>query len=83
MSDSDSDNLVRLTDDEHGDPATQTPGVQKALEGASHKLRRSSRMKNIVVRYGYNEYMAHHYAYMMKVAWDQELEIYTEAAQDP
>ena len=40
-------------------------------------------MKNPVVRYDYNEYMANHYAYMMKVVEDKEPETYTEAAQDP
>ena len=57
--------------------------MKKALEGASQKLRRSSRMKNPVVRYGYNEYMAHHYAYMMKISEDREPETYAEAAEDP
>ena len=40
-------------------------------------------MKNPVVWHNYNEYMAHHYAYMMKVAEDHEPETYTEAVEDP
>ena len=31
---------------------------------------------------GYNEYMAHHYAYMTRVAEVHELESYAEAAMD-
>ena len=68
---------------ERGDPVEQTPGVKKAVKGPSQKLQRSSRMKNPVVRYGYNEYMAHHYAYMMKISEDREPETYAEAAEDP
>ena len=34
------------------------------------------------MRYGYNEYMAHHYAYMTKVAEVCEPESYKEAAKD-
>ena len=40
-------------------------------------------MKNPVVRYGYSEYMVHHYTYIMKVAEDCEPETYSEAAKDP
>ena len=39
-------------------------------------------LKNLMVRFGYNEYMAHHYAYMTKVAEVRELESYAEAAKD-
>ena len=39
--------------------------MQKALESAHEKLRRSSREKNPVSPFGYNDYMAYHYAYMM------------------
>ena len=35
-----------------------------------------------VVRFGYNEYMAHHYAYMTRVAEVREPESYAEAAKD-
>jgi hypothetical protein len=35
-----------------------------------------------VVRFGYNEYMAHHYAYMARVAEVREPESYEEAAED-
>ena len=33
-------------------------------------------------RYGYNEYMAHHYAYMVKMAEVCEPESYVEATKD-
>ena len=34
------------------------------------------------MRFGYNEYMAHHYAYMTRVAEVREPESYAEAAKD-
>ena len=37
---------------------------------------------NPIVRYGYNDYMAHHYAYMEKVVEMREPESYTMAAKD-
>ena len=57
--------------------------MKKAPEVTKGKLRQSNRQKNPIVRFGYNEYMAHHYAFMMKVVADQESETYKEAAQDP
>ena len=51
----------------------RTPGVKKAFSSTSEKLRLSSREKNPVTRLGYNEYMAHHYAFAMKVVVGQEL----------
>ena len=42
-----------------------TPGVKKAL---------TSRAKTEVSHYAYNEYMAHHYAFAMKAAAEQEPE---------
>ena len=50
----------------------QTPGVKKALTSTNEKLRRSSRAKTQVTRFAYNDYMAHHYALVMKVVIDQE-----------
>ena len=35
-----------------------------------------------MMRFGSNEYMVHHYAYMAKVAEVRELESYAEAAKD-
>ena len=34
------------------------------------------------MRFGYNEYMAHHYAYMTRVVEVREPESYTEVAKD-
>jgi hypothetical protein len=39
-------------------------------------------MKKPVERFGYNKYMAHHYAYMTRVAELREPESYAEAAED-
>ena len=61
----------------------QTARAKKALESANEKLRRSSREKNPVSRFGYNDYMAYHYAYMMKVTSIRETETLSESAKDP
>ena len=69
---SDSDLSARSLDSEFGVPIMRTPGVKKALTSTNEKLRRSSRAKTQVTCYTYNEYMAHHYAFAMKVAAKQE-----------
>ena len=56
--------------------------AEKASTSANEQLRRSTHHKNPVVRFGYNEYMAHHYAYMTCVAEVREPESYAEAARD-
>ena len=57
-------------------------GVKKALTSANEKLRRSTREKNPVSRFGYNDYMAYHYAFMMKVATVWKPEFFSKAAKD-
>jgi hypothetical protein len=54
---------------------------EKSVSG-NGRLRRSTRMKRPVERFEYNEYMAHHYAYMTRVAEVREPESYAEAAED-
>ena len=44
-------------------------GVKKALTSANEKLCRSTREKNLVRRFGYNDYMAYDYAFMIR--WRQ------------
>ena len=61
----------------------QIDGTKKGLESANEKLRHSSREKNPVSRFGYNDYMAYHYAYMIKVTSVRELETFSDAAKDP
>ena len=56
--------------------------AKKASTSANEQLRRSTHQKNPVVRFGYNEYMAHHYAYMTRVAEVCEPESYAEVAND-
>ena len=56
--------------------------AKKASTSANEQLRRSIRQKNPVVWFGYNEYMVHHYAYMMRVAEVCEPKSYVEAAKD-
>ena len=63
-------------------PLMRSPGVQKALTSANEKLRRSTRDKNPVSRFGYNDYMAYHYAFMMKVAADREPKSFVEPAKN-
>ena len=50
--------------------------------GPSRAKFASTRQKNLVVRFGYNEYMADYYAYMTRVAELREPESYAEAAKD-
>ena len=64
-------------------PIIQMAGGKKALESANETLRHSSREKNPVSRFGYNDYMAYHYAYMMKVSSVREPETFSETAKDP
>ena len=52
---------------EDGPSETKSVPAKRALKSANEKLRRSTRQKNPMIRYGYNEYMAHHYAYMTKM----------------
>ena len=54
--------------------------AKRALKSANEKLRRSTCQKNLVKRYGYNEYMAHHYAYMTKVTEVREPKSFVEAS---
>ena len=49
----------------------------------NEKLWRSSREKNPVTRFGYNKYMAHHFAFIMKVAAEREPKDFSEEARDP
>ena len=71
---SDSDASARSLDSEFGVPIMQTPIVKKGLTSANENLRRSSRARNPVTRYAYNEYIAHHYAFTMMVTTEQEPE---------
>ena len=68
----------------NGDGSSKVKFVstEKASTSANVRLRRSTRQKNLVVQFGYNEYMAHNYAYMTHVAEVHEPESYAEAAQD-
>ena len=42
-------------------------GAKKALISTNEKLRRSTREKNPVSRFGYNDYMVYHYAFMVRI----------------
>ena len=48
----------------------------------SRAPRRSTREKNVVSRFGQNDYKAYHYAFMMKMATIRELETFSEVAKD-
>ena len=54
-------------DEELGIPTMQTSGVKRAIEAISSKLHRSTCIKNRVQRLSYDNYLAHHYAYMENV----------------
>ena len=60
----------------------KSESAKRALKLANQKPCRSTRQKNLVMQYGYNEYMAHHYAYMIMVAEVHEPESYVEATKD-
>ena len=60
----------------------KSASAEKASTWANEQLRRSTRKKNSVVWFGYDEYMAHHYAYMTRVAEVREPKSYAEAAKD-
>ena len=50
-----------------GTQVLKIPGVERAMKDANQKFRRSDTERKIVERYGYDTYMAMHYAYMSKV----------------
>ena len=72
--DSNSDDSAPSLDSEFCVPIIRTPEAKKALISTNEKLCLSSHEKTQVTRYAYNEYMAHHYAFAMKVAAKQEPE---------
>ena len=58
-------------------------GAKKALISENEKLCRSAREKTLISRFGYYDFMAYHYAFMMKVATVRKPETFSEAAKDP
>ena len=64
-------------------PLLRSLGVKRSLTLADENLHRSIREKNLVSLFGYNDYMAYHYAFMMKVATVREPERLLEATKDP
>ena len=75
----DSSGFEMSLDEELGIPAMRTRGVKKAMEGMHSKLRRSTRIKNLVQRLSYDSYLAHHYAYMENVVQVIEPTCFEEA----
>ena len=65
-----------------GPSKPEPASTEKASTSANERLCRSTCQKNPVVRFGYNEYMAHHYAYITPVAEVCEPESYAEAAKN-
>ena len=49
-------------------PELRLESAKRALKSTNERLCRSSRQENPIIRYGYNECMAHYYVYMTKVA---------------
>ena len=60
----------------------RTLGAKKEFTKTSEQPRRFTWEKNFVNQFDYNDYMAYHYAFMMKVASVLELEKNSEAAKD-
>ena len=63
-------------------PLMRTREVKKVVAMANKTLHRSTREKNLVSRFGYNDYMAYHYGFMMKVVDASKPESFTKAAKD-
>ena len=57
-----------------GPSRVKSTSAKKDSTSANEHLRRSTRQKNPVVRFGYNEYMVNHDAYMTRVAEVREPE---------
>ena len=64
-------------------PIIRSTGVKKAVTSTNEKLCRFTREKNPVSRFSYNDYMAYHYAFMMKVATVREPEFVFRGNQGP
>ena len=58
---------------------TKSASAMKASKSANEQSCRSTPQKNPVVWFGYNEYMAHRYAYMSRVAEVREPKSYAKA----
>jgi hypothetical protein len=65
-----------------GTSGEKSRSVERTVTSGNGKLRRFTRTRKPVEQFGYNEYMAHHYAYMTRVAEVREPESYAEAAED-
>ena len=70
-------------DDEFEGHDIHVVGVKKSQESPNEKPHCSTRKKNPINRYGYDEYMAYHYAFMMKVASVREPETLPEGELEP
>ena len=80
---SEHNNLEGTSDQSESDKTMSEDGPpEPRSESANERLRRSIHQKNLVIRYGYNEYMAHHYVYMANVEDVCELESYAEMVKD-
>ena len=66
---------------EEGPPKLRSELAERSLKKANERLCRSTHHKNPVIWYGYNAYMVHNYAYMIKVAEIRESESYAETTQ--
>ena len=75
----------RESDSEKSDDGpwrAKSASAKKASTSANEQLCQSTCQKNPIVRFGYYEYMVHHYAYMTRVAEVCEPESYAEASKD-
>ena len=71
-----------MAKNEDGTSELRSNAVKRAIKSANQKLCQSTHPKNPVIRYGYKDYMAHHYAYMVMVMEVHEPDSYAEAAKD-
>ena len=62
---------------------SQCDGLDVPIMRTPEATCRSTREKKVVIRFGYNDHMAYHYAFMMKLATIREPKTFSEAAKDP
>ena len=70
-------------EDSHHSLDSEFGGLDVLIMRTPGAPRRSTQEKNVISRFVYNDYMAFHYAFMMKVVTIQEPETFSEAAKDP
>ena len=75
-----SDSNSEKNEDEPSEMKSES--AKRAFRSTKLKLHQSTRQKNLVMQFRYNEYMVHHYVYMTRVTKVREPESYVEVSKD-